>query len=193
MGEMKRYLMTTYSDDVFATLNKHDVTSTEDPLYINSSTINISLSTFAVPAGCAVSENLFQHQKSTHVADKPETADMMKNVLGAIVLPVLFTIGAPTNSLSMIIFYKHGLRHRINLCLFALSLVDFLYLTFDFILNSDALTTFPFHWQRVVMEFIVNNHILGFFGLGWASQFLSGVIAGERCLCVVWPLKSQTM
>ncbi|KAK7496468.1 hypothetical protein BaRGS_00012390 [Batillaria attramentaria] len=194
MGEMKRYLMTTYSDDVFATLNKHDVTSTEDPLYINSSTINISLSTFSVPAGCAVSENFVPASKvDSRGLISPETADMMKNVLGAIVLPVLFTIGAPTNSLSMIIFYKHGLRHRINLCLFALSLVDVLYLTFDFILNSDALTTFPSTGKGVVMEFIVNNHILGFFGFGWASQFLSGVIAGERCLCVVWPLKSQTM
>ena len=47
---------------------------------------------------------------------------------GAIVLPFLFLIGGPANVINMAVFYKQGLRERVNLCLFALSLADELYL-----------------------------------------------------------------
>ena len=43
------------------------------------------------------------------------------------------------------------------------------------------------------MRFIVNNNLLGFFGFSWVSQILSAIIASERCLCVLSPLRFQTM
>ena len=61
-------------------------------------------------------------------------ADRLK---GAIVLPLLFLIGGPANVINMVVFYKHGLRERINLCLFALSLADELYLIQCMFLNGE--------------------------------------------------------
>ena len=58
---------------------------------------------------------------------------------GAIVLPLLFLIGGPANVINMVVFYKHGLRERINLCLFALSLADELYLTHSMFLNGERI------------------------------------------------------
>ena len=43
------------------------------------------------------------------------------------------------------------------------------------------------------MRFIVNNNLLGFFGFSWVSQVLSAIIASERCLCVLSPLRFHTM
>ncbi|KAL8598200.1 hypothetical protein ACOMHN_043271 [Nucella lapillus] len=48
--------------------------------------------------------------------------------VAVVFLPILFAISAPTNVLNMIVFCKHGLKERINLCLFSLSLADSLYM-----------------------------------------------------------------
>ena len=57
-----------------------------------------------------------------------EVEAFAERLKGAIVLPLLFLIGGPANVVNMAVFYKQGLRERINLCLFALSLADELYL-----------------------------------------------------------------
>ena len=60
---------------------------------------------------------------------------------GAIVLPLLFLIGGPANVINMAVFYKQGLRERINLCLFALSLADELYLIHSMFINGERIHT----------------------------------------------------
>ena len=40
---------------------------------------------------------------------------------------------------------------------------------------------------------MVNNNLVGFFGFSWVSEVLSAIIASERCLCVLSPLRSQTL
>ena len=40
---------------------------------------------------------------------------------------------------------------------------------------------------------MVNNNLVGFFGFYFVSQVLSAIIASERCLCVLSPLRSQTL
>ena len=62
-------------------------------------------------------------------------ADRLK---GAIVLPLLFLIGGPANVINMAVFYKQGLRERINLCLFALSQADELYLIQAMFFNGET-------------------------------------------------------
>ena len=57
-----------------------------------------------------------------------EVEAFVDRLKGAIVLPLLFLIGGPANVINMAVFYKQGLRERVNLCLFALSLADELYL-----------------------------------------------------------------
>ena len=59
-----------------------------------------------------------------------EVEAFAERLKGAIVLPILFLIGGPANVINMAVFSKQGLKERINLCLFALSLADELYLIY---------------------------------------------------------------
>ena len=68
-----------------------------------------------------------------------EVEAFTERLKGAIVLPLLFLIGGPANVINMVVFYKHGLRERINLCLFALSLADELYLIQCMFLNGERI------------------------------------------------------
>ena len=52
----------------------------------------------------------------------------MRRLKDVLFLPILFLIGGPANVINMAVFYKQGLEERINVCLFALSLADGLYL-----------------------------------------------------------------
>ena len=60
----------------------------------------------------------------------------MKHV---ILLPILFLIGGPANVINMAVFYKQGLKERINVCLFSLSLSDGLYLLYNIVLYGEKL------------------------------------------------------
>ncbi|KAL8598015.1 hypothetical protein ACOMHN_011440 [Nucella lapillus] len=44
-----------------------------------------------------------------------------------------------------------------------------------------------------VLEFIIDHKLVGLDGFNWISGFVSMIIACERCLCVVTPLRSQTI
>ena len=69
----------------------------------------------------------------------PEVEAFSERLKSAIVLPLLFLIGGPANVINMVVFYKHGLRERINVCLFALSLADELYLIYCMFLNGERI------------------------------------------------------
>lgn len=121
---------------------------------------------------------------------------LLSNIKSMIILPILFIVGTPTNLLSMVVFYKHGLQQRTNVCLFTLSLIDLLFGIVSFCvyvdqLESNSLTEIPYFGH--VAQFLMNNHVLGFYGLGWASLFVSAIISVERCLCIVFPLRFQTL
>ena len=68
-----------------------------------------------------------------------EVEAFAERLKGAIVLPLLFLIGGPANVINMAVFYKQGLRERINLCLFALSLADELYLIQCMFINGEKI------------------------------------------------------
>ena len=68
-----------------------------------------------------------------------EAEAFAERLKGAIVLPLLFLIGGPANVINMVVFYKQGLRERINLCLFALSLADELYLIYCMFFNGERI------------------------------------------------------
>ena len=57
-----------------------------------------------------------------------EVEDTARRLKDGLLLPILFLIGGPANVINMAVFYKQGLKDRVNLCLFALSLADELYL-----------------------------------------------------------------
>ena len=107
----------------------------------------------------------------------------------------LFLIGGPANVINLAVFYKQGLKERVNLCLFALSLADEL-----FLIQSMCFFGEQIHLQFItkeifgpMMRFMVNNNLVGFFGFNFVSEVLFAIIASERCLCVLSPLRSQTL
>ena len=57
-----------------------------------------------------------------------QVEDLTRRLKDVFFLPILFLIGGPANVINMAVFYKQGLKERINVCLFALSLADGLYL-----------------------------------------------------------------
>ena len=68
-----------------------------------------------------------------------QTEDLVRRWKDGVVLPVLFLIGGPANIINMAVFYKQGLKIRINVCLFALSLADFLYLLQSFVQHCEGI------------------------------------------------------
>ena len=108
-------------------------------------------------------------------------------------LPALLLLSVPTNVVNMLVFWRHGVRERINLCLFCLSLADLIYIIQSFLHNVDKLYQ-PFTGETgvgVVFQFFVNHHLLFLSAFSWESGFLSMLIACERCLCVYNPLRAQ--
>ena len=108
-------------------------------------------------------------------------------------LPALLLLSVPTNVVNMLVFWRHGVRERINLCLFCLSLADLIYITQSFLYNVDKLYQ-PFTGETgvgIVYQFFVDHQLLFLRAFYWESGFLSMLIACERCLCVYSPLRAQ--
>ncbi|XP_076454865.1 uncharacterized protein LOC143289701 [Babylonia areolata] len=110
------------------------------------------------------------------------------------ILPFLFLIGGPANVINMAVFYKQGLKDRVNLCLFSLSLTDAVFLISSVFLNGHNIYL---HFTSGVINahsdrFMTNNNLIFFLGTGFISFVLSAIIACERCFCVLSPLKYQT-
>ena len=114
-------------------------------------------------------------------------------VVAVFFLPTLQLLSVPTNVVNMLVFWRHGVRERINLCLFCLSLADLIYIIHAFLHNVDKLYQ-PFIGETgvgVVFQFFVDHHLLFLKAFSWESGFLSMLIACERCLCVYSPLRAQ--
>ncbi|XP_076437016.1 uncharacterized protein LOC143276414 [Babylonia areolata] len=150
-----------------------------------------------VPQGCVV---LDVSSWSYIPWDNPDnlvsqdTVIAVGSVVGAVCMPVLFLVAVPSNILNMLVFNKQGLKERVNLCLFYLSLVDLLNVINRFVTSLDTLRS-AFTTQTVgpVFQFIINNKLFGLHAFMSLSGFTSTLIACERCLCVVSPLRSQTL
>ena len=107
---------------------------------------------------------------------------------------VMFSIGVPTNLLNCLVFYRQGLRDRMNLCLFSLALVDMLYVTFFYLVSSYCLVGQLFPEAGEWWKFFVRKYFAGLYaGFLFSSGCLTMVIAVERCVCVTLPLKAATL
>ncbi|XP_076461499.1 uncharacterized protein LOC143293990 [Babylonia areolata] len=123
-----------------------------------------------------------------------ETVVILRRISESLSVP-LFLFGGPANLINMAVFYKQGLKERINVCLFSLSLSDFLYLTIIVFLHGEQIYK-QFITEEaygVVFRFIANHNMIGFYGLTWVSEVISAIIACERCFCIMQPLRSQTV
>ena len=68
-----------------------------------------------------------------------QVEDLVRRLKDVVFLPILFLIGGPANVINMAVFYKQGLKERINVCLFALSLADELYLAYSMLVFGEQL------------------------------------------------------
>nr|KAG5690902.1 hypothetical protein BaRGS_003393 [Batillaria attramentaria] len=96
----------------------------------------------------------------------------------------------------MAAFHRQGLKERINLCLFCLALMDLLALvsmvmTYGERLVTQFLPDMPHGGP--LYRFTINHYLMGLIGCSWASQYLSAIIASERCLCIVSPLRAHDL
>ncbi|XP_076464569.1 galanin receptor 2a-like [Babylonia areolata] len=121
--------------------------------------------------------------------------ESVTSVTKDIMLVLLFLIGGPGNVINMAVFYKQGLKDRVNLCLFALSLADELYLIASICIHAEQLFLQFTTKARygIVYAFLANHNVTGLLGFVYVSLVLSAIIASERCLCVLRPLKFQTL
>ncbi|XP_025097626.1 uncharacterized protein LOC112565938 [Pomacea canaliculata] len=112
-----------------------------------------------------------------------------------VVMPLLFMVGIPSNVVNCVVFWRQGVRDRMNLCLFCLSLADLLHMTFLFAQSVIG----PFvEFQDKVLGQEISNKITAYtkwFSLEMYSMSgcISLVIAVERCVCVMMPLRAVSI
>jgi len=156
--------------------------------------VNNGTVTVTPPEGCLVSPfSLFSPWSHPEDLVSRQTQQDVNKFLNVYILTALFLVSVPTNLLNMAVFWRHGLRERINLCLFSLAFADFVVVASHFEWKLDGLYSeiFGTPYKLVVMKLNINNMIHSLAAFVYISGFLSTLIAFERCLCVLIPLKAQ--
>ncbi|KAL8573483.1 hypothetical protein ACOMHN_047754 [Nucella lapillus] len=122
-----------------------------------------------------------------------QTEELFYTICSGLLIPLFFIFGTPANVLNMVVFYKQGLKERINFCLFTLALIDILHLTPVFIFQVEHVNSWFTGQLRngEIYRFMRNNNLLGFYGFGYGSMLLAAIISTERCVCVLFPLTAQ--
>ncbi|KAL8595904.1 hypothetical protein ACOMHN_018216 [Nucella lapillus] len=148
--------------------------------------------TVSVPEGCVLKPASAAVPWKNEDNLIPKQVEVMFNVISfGVCLPLCFLVSLCCNTLNMVVFYKHGLKERINMLLFSLALLDLLSVSSIYGYFSDFLYIFLVGRGgeiRPVEAFFFNNYIIGLVGAGAASQVVSSLIALERCLCITHPL-----
>nr|KAG5688573.1 hypothetical protein BaRGS_002788 [Batillaria attramentaria] len=108
---------------------------------------------------------VFMEEPPSDAPDKFTPLEINSIVINCVLNPILLLVGVPANIISCLVFYKQGLRDRMNLCLFVLALVDTVVVNFSFLV----------------------------FGMRATSGCITMVIAVERCVCVVFPLRANSI
>ncbi|XP_076441500.1 uncharacterized protein LOC143280656 [Babylonia areolata] len=141
-----------------------------------------------VPPGCLLLEqsDFVPWDNPDNIISRQADYWVSTILIGTIVLPVLFVVGVVGNVVSAAVFWRQGLRDRINLVLFTLSLADLLVLLSNFCLTAEKV-----YRDLVGFSGFFITYFPGLTGVTWVSQFLSAVIASERCFCVVSPFHAQ--
>lgn len=123
-----------------------------------------------------------------------ETFQIIETVVFCGLTPLLFAIGLPTNILNCMVFYRQGLRDRMNFCLFSLALVDLCFVANFFAFGSFCLVGVV---RPILKDWWKWNVRMALFGLNGSFMLSSGcvtaIVAVERCACVVWPMKVPTL
>ncbi|XP_025086792.1 uncharacterized protein LOC112559673 [Pomacea canaliculata] len=136
----------------------------------------------------------FQPWNDPHNVISFQTYLLIVTVTNTVVYPSLFLVGFPTNVVSGVVFWKQGLKDRMNLCLFVLAVVDTAYLT---VLMAQAASSFVTFVNDAIGSEYDAYSLVFCLGVGWglktASGCISMVVAGERCVCVALPLRADSL
>lgn len=120
---------------------------------------------------------------------------IVETVCSAGLTTVVCVFGVPTNIINCIVFWRQGLKDRMNLCLFTLALVDVFYLMFMFTVFSVS-SFIGFVDKSLGDEYYLKSAVM-FIGVAFAfrltSWFITMVIAVERCVCVTFPLSVHSL
>ncbi|XP_076456366.1 uncharacterized protein LOC143290737 [Babylonia areolata] len=121
----------------------------------------------------------------------PFVAETMDLVVYAGIFPALVTSGVITNVINMAVFARQGLSDRIHLCLFSLAVSDTGFLLFLMCGKSYALISLL---DPVAGNYWLQRHngpVLGSYLAFLAiSNTITALIAVERCICILSPLKA---
>ncbi|KAL8583377.1 hypothetical protein ACOMHN_035359 [Nucella lapillus] len=158
---------------------------------------NVSSPSIQNDVGSAVTELRRHVPTASGVASIITNEDhaISERVIACGFLTVLGLLGLPANILNMVIFFRQGLRDKMNLCLFTLAFVDFMYLLCMFIstLYCPAAFLADSFWEQI-LKWYPRTYIINFMYAFWySSGMLTAIIATERCICVAMPMKSATI
>ena len=156
---------------------------------------DVNQSVSGVPDSCIIlGLNATIPWDNPHNLVSMETERLFDRIKSAIVIPALFLVGFPANCINMAVFFRQGLRERINLCLFSLALVDLICLTEIFAPNAERIYTQFTDGEPMgpVLRYMVNNNVIGLYGFLYGSMFLYAIISVERCVCILFPLRART-
>ena len=93
-----------------------------------------------------------------------------------------------------IVFYRAGLKDRMNLCLFCLSMVDGMSIAFMFLGGTSCLVSAVWPDLQTGWKFLIRMHVLGALrGFLLCSGCLTMIISVERCVCVFLPLRATSL
>ncbi|KAL8616337.1 hypothetical protein ACOMHN_056280 [Nucella lapillus] len=145
-----------------------------------------------MPEGCVIRDlfHFIPWDNEENLVSK-EVENIFKLSIYGIAVPLLFVVSFVTNMINMVVFYKHGLKERINACLFTLSLVDLLSVSITYAYSCDIVYMFVIGKGGELgsaAQFFIRNRLMGLWGLVTSSHMVYAVIAVERCLCIARPL-----
>ena len=171
-----------------------EAVSTEVEVTSSWTVDTVSQSASSVPENCIIlGVNVTVPWNNPHNLISTETEHLFERIKAANIIPVLFLIGFPANCINMAVFFKQGLKERINLCLFSLALVDLFYLSTGFMFYVERIYTQFTDDERFgpMHQYMIHKRITTLFGFGYVDMLLVAIVSTERCICVLFPLKAQ--
>ena len=75
-----------------------------------------------VPENCVILDvNTTIPCDNSHNLISLEAEFLLDRVKATVLIPILFLVGFPANYINMVVFFKQGLKERLNLCIFFVS------------------------------------------------------------------------
>ena len=97
-------------------------------------------------------------------------------------------------SSTIFILLHAGLKDRMNLCLFCLSLADGMFVSFIFLSYSDCWVRLFRPDLQLWWKWRVHSYVSGLYrGFLLCSGSLTMIISVERCVCVFLPLRATSL